>query len=224
MNYPHSSMIVGEMGLIVDATHGCYPCQQLGAEPKPYSQLISNHNNLSKIGIVIDVHNEYDESRCPEEEFGPRAKTSYIIMRMLDGLVMKFMWDPSLNRYTHNDGNQIIWNVTPKRYGVHYNIWSKYGGAEEGGWWYDRGELLEYQAFNNEDTANEVAEKVRKVAEELSEDSKKQHGEAMLASMEWLDARGLDADYLPEPNGEEEYYVMVTDSLPQFDDETPHYE
>lgn len=99
-----------------------------------------------------------------------------------------------------------------------------YGGAEEGGWWYDRGELLEYQAFNNEDTANEVAEKVRKVAEELSLDSKRQHGEAMLASMEWLDARGLDADYLPEPNGEEEYYVMVTDSLPQFSNETPHYE
>ena len=99
-----------------------------------------------------------------------------------------------------------------------------YGGPEEGGWWYDRGELIEYQAFNNEDTANEVAEKVREVAQELSESSKREHGEAMLRSLEWLDARGLDADYLPEPNGEEEYYVMVTDSIPQFSEETPHYE
>ena len=156
MNYPHSSMIVGEMGLIVDATHGCYPCQQLGAEPKPYSQLISNHNNLSKIGIVIDVHNEYDESRCPEEEYGPRSATSYIIMRMLDGLVMKFMWDPSLNRYTHNDGNQIIWNVTPKRYGVHYNIWSEYGGAEEGGWWYDNMAPYDAKTFSLEDSENDA--------------------------------------------------------------------
>lgn len=99
-----------------------------------------------------------------------------------------------------------------------------YGGPEEGGWWYDRGELCEYQVFNNEDTANEVAEKVKEVAKQLSDDSRKKHGEAALRSLEWLEARGLDADYLPEPNGEEEYYVMVTDSLPQFDNEVPHYE
>lgn len=156
MNYPHYGMIVGEIGFIQDATHGCCNHQQEGAEPKPYSQLISNPNNLSKIGIVIETHNEYDESRYPEEEFGPRAKTSYIIMRMLDGLVMKFMWCPNLQHFIQNDGNQIIWNVTPKRYGVHYHTWSRYGGAEEGGWWYDNMAPYDAKTFSLEDSENDA--------------------------------------------------------------------
>lgn len=29
--------------------------------------------------------------------------------------------------------------------------------------------------------------------------------------MEWLEARGLDADYLPEPDGELSYFVTIED-------------
>jgi hypothetical protein len=154
--YLHCDMIVGEIGFIQDATHGCYINQQEGAEPKPYSQLISNQNNLSKIGIVIEIHTEYEESKHPEEEFGPKADSSFIAMRMLDGLVIKFMWNGNIHRYVQDNGNQIIWNVTPKRYGVHYNIWSNYGGAEEGGWWYDNMAPYDAKTFSLEDSENDA--------------------------------------------------------------------
>jgi hypothetical protein len=31
--------------------------------------------------------------------------------------------------------------------------------------------------------------------------------------MDWLDARGLESEYLPEVDGEEEYFVVVEENL-----------
>jgi hypothetical protein len=42
--------------------------------------------------------------------------------------------------------------------------------------------------------------------------------------MEWLEARGLDADYLPEMNGAEEYFVLVTETVPNYQNSKPSYE
>ena len=33
-----------------------------------------------------------------------------------------------------------------------------------------------------------------------------------VAEMEWCEARGLDADYLPEPDGEVTYHVVTEDT------------
>ena len=100
----------------------------------------------------------------------------------------------------------------------------RYGGAEEGGWWYDHAEVLEYQAFPDEETARSVRCKVEERAAELSKDSERRQGEAALRSMEWLEARGLDADYLPEMNGPEEYFVSVTETVPNYQNSKPSYE
>ena len=100
-----------------------------------------------------------------------------------------------------------------------------YGGPEEGGWWYTRSETVAFQEFATEELAQAACDKVRELAEELQADARRQHGESMLASMEWLEARGLEADYLPEPDGAEEYHVSVCQSLPEPQGRTrPHYE
>jgi hypothetical protein len=99
-----------------------------------------------------------------------------------------------------------------------------YGGPEEGGWWYDRAAVLEYKSFPDEDTAAAVADRVRERAAELSLEAERVHGEACLSSLDWLEARGLEPDYLPEPNGPEEYFVMVTESVPSFSVGKPTYE
>jgi len=126
---------------------------------------------------------------------------------------------------------QAAWNEVVKDsekagcyYVVLYSSQRCYGGPEEGGWWYDSNELIEYKVFTTEEAANAVADKVREVAKQMSIDSKRQMDRACLDSLEWLDARGLDADFLPEPDGHEEYYVTVTDRLPEFDQSKPHYE
>lgn len=92
---------------------------------------------------------------------------------------------------------------------------STYGGPEEGGWWRHDSILVKYKEFPSEETANKAAESVRKLAEEMSAEERGIHGEYCLRSMEWLEARGLDADFLPEPDGPSEYYVLVCEEIPQ---------
>lgn len=99
-----------------------------------------------------------------------------------------------------------------------------YGGPEEGGWWYPRNELVAYQEFASESLAEDAAEKVKELADELKRDAQRSHGEHCLRQMEWLDARGLDADYLPEDDGPSDFLVSVTQELPQFNNSRPHYE
>ena len=82
-----------------------------------------------------------------------------------------------------------------------------YGGPEEGGWWGSDTVLIAYECFDTEEAADAAEAKVKELAEQLSQQSKREFGEQCLREMEWLDARGLDADYLPEPDGETNYYV-----------------
>ena len=98
-----------------------------------------------------------------------------------------------------------------------------YGGPEEGGWWYSTGKLEAYKEYPTEELAEEAREKVKVLADELQANSRRAHGEHCLRQLEWLDARGLDADYLPEDDGPEEYEVSVVDELPVFDNRRPHY-
>lgn len=99
-----------------------------------------------------------------------------------------------------------------------------YGGPEEGGWWGHDNILLSYQEFNDEELAKQVAAKVEETAKELAAIARRNHGEHCLRQMEWLDARGLDADFLPEDDGPSDYYVRVCESFPESSYGPRHYE
>lgn len=89
-----------------------------------------------------------------------------------------------------------------------------YGGPEEGGWWGTHTILVSYKEFPSKEAAEAASKAVQKLATELQNESRKEFGEQCLREMEWLDARGLDADFLPEPDGESEFYVIVATELP----------
>jgi serine phosphatase RsbU (regulator of sigma subunit) len=99
-----------------------------------------------------------------------------------------------------------------------------YGGPEEGGWWGRDVFLKAYQDFPSETLARAAAEQVEKLAEELNEQEKRADSEACARSMDWLEARGLDADFLPEPDGPSEYRVIVSQGIPQDSRGARHYE
>lgn len=105
-------------------------------------------------------------------------------------------------------------------------MWSqdRYGGPEEGGWWTTDYVPSAWQRFATEEQAETAKEAVLKLATELNNEAKRAHGEYCQRSMEWLDARGLDADYLPEPDGPESYSVWVMDHVPTESRGATHYE
>lgn len=98
-----------------------------------------------------------------------------------------------------------------------------YGGPEEGGWWYNVNTLVAYQEFPSEESANEAREKVEQLAKDLEEEASREYGEYCLRSCEWLEARGLDADFFPEPDGPTRYHVFVDNELPVYQNARPHY-
>lgn len=99
-----------------------------------------------------------------------------------------------------------------------------YGGPEEGGWWGRNTYIVAYQHFPTRFQAEVAEREIRLLAEELQAESRKTFGEQCLREMAWLDARGLDADFLPEPDGESRYYVKVCEELPTESRGCRHYE
>jgi hypothetical protein len=89
-----------------------------------------------------------------------------------------------------------------------------YGGPEEGGWYGHDTVVVAYQAFPSEEAAEAAAKQVRKLAKKMDQEARREHGQQCLREMDWLDARGLDADFLPEPDGPSEYSVMVSEGIP----------
>ena len=102
--------------------------------------------------------------------------------------------------------------------------YQRYGGPEEGGWYQTMSEVKKYQAFMSRELADKAAERIRVLAKELTDHSRRSYGENCGLQMEWLEARGLDADYLPEDDGPEEYSVSVYSELPVYDNTPAHYE
>jgi hypothetical protein len=90
-----------------------------------------------------------------------------------------------------------------------------YGGPEEGGWWGTDVAVSAYREYLTERDARAAAANVERLAGELSLRAKRDFGEQCLRETDWLDARGLDADFLPEPDGEARYSVYVGRELPQ---------
>lgn len=84
-----------------------------------------------------------------------------------------------------------------------------YGGPEEGGWWGHDMELVAYERFDSEEAAEAAMEAVGDYADKLSREAKDRFYSRCAAECEWLEARGLDSDFLPEVNGEESYHVYL---------------
>lgn len=84
-----------------------------------------------------------------------------------------------------------------------------YGGPEEGGWWGADVELVSFKKFPSEEAAKATHAKVGELCTSLSKEAKDQYGDHCLRSMDWLDERGLDADYLPEPDGPTKFWVVT---------------
>lgn len=89
-----------------------------------------------------------------------------------------------------------------------------YGGPEEGGWGGYDTEVIAYQECVSEEEAEGYKSAIEELAKEMERESKERYGRQCLREMEFLDARGLDANFLPEPNGPESYYVIVCQELP----------
>lgn len=90
-----------------------------------------------------------------------------------------------------------------------YVITPYYGGPEEGGWWGQDVNLVAYQTYATSEEAMAAMGTVKELAEDLSVQAKREYGNHCLQQTEWLNARGLDDDFLPEPDGEVTYSVQV---------------
>lgn len=90
-----------------------------------------------------------------------------------------------------------------------YRIESFYGGPEEGGWWGRDYVLVAYQEVSNDVEAEALRQKIAVLAEDLSKQAKDNFNRGCAAQVEWLEARGLDDDFLPEVDGEDSYIVLT---------------
>ena len=88
-----------------------------------------------------------------------------------------------------------------------------YGGPEEGGWWGNDISLVAYKQYDMEEKAKYVLSKINQLVKELNLESKKAFSKKCSDECDWLEARGLESDYLPEVNGEEEYFVVVENEI-----------
>lgn len=88
-----------------------------------------------------------------------------------------------------------------------------YGGPEEGGWWGEDTSLVAYKEYSNIESAKVALEAINKYAQELNEKSKINFSKRCASECDWLEKRGLDSDYLPEVDGEENYFVVIESTL-----------
>lgn len=88
-----------------------------------------------------------------------------------------------------------------------------YGGPEEGGWWGSDIELIAYEQCFSKEVAEVLIQTIKNLVEELNKDAKSAWGEQCQRENEWLEVRGLGADYFPECDGREEYFVALESVL-----------
>lgn len=86
-----------------------------------------------------------------------------------------------------------------------------YGGPEEGGWWGRDTVLVSHVRVDTREHAEAIRAEVEKLAADLSKQARDGFNAQCAAECEWLEQRGLDADYLPEVDGEVSYRVAVED-------------
>ena len=98
-----------------------------------------------------------------------------------------------------------------------------YGGPEEGGWWGSDLVLLESKWFPTEEEASTVKEKLLERAKELDKAARDQYHRNCASECDWLEERGLDADFLPEPDGPSTYKVFTESRRGELESEGSRY-
>jgi hypothetical protein len=99
-----------------------------------------------------------------------------------------------------------------KREGVFLSIYCRspfYGGPEEGGWWGSDTVLEEYQAFDFIDDARAALNQIGLHVEAENNSAKLEYSKRCRRECEWIEARGLDDNALPEVNGPDSYFVRL---------------
>ena len=100
-----------------------------------------------------------------------------------------------------------------------------YGGPEEGGWYGSDTVLVAHVQVDTHEHAEAIRAEVEKLAEQMTKEAKDAFNRQCADECEWLEARGLDADYLREPDGENRYWVTIEDSAGEHAHQgTRHYE
>lgn len=84
-----------------------------------------------------------------------------------------------------------------------------YGGPEEGGWWGEDVVLMETMFFRFAEDAEAVKDKMAATAKEMNDTATRAYHENCANECDWLEERGLDADFLPEPDGPTKYVVYT---------------
>ena len=84
-----------------------------------------------------------------------------------------------------------------------------YGGPEEGGWWGEDIIIVSYKYYPTKESAEAAMNSVKKLAESETMRAKAEYGDQCLRESEWLEERGLDDNYLSEPDGPDEYFVVL---------------
>lgn len=90
-----------------------------------------------------------------------------------------------------------------------------YGGPEEGGWWGNDNIPVRYAVYQTEEEAEAVAEKINKLAKQLTRQAVQDWGQQCADECAWLEERNLDSDFLPETDGHSTFHVFVGDSVPE---------
>ena len=108
-----------------------------------------------------------------------------------------------------------------RRYVSLYRQERFYGGPEEGGWWGTDWILIESREYMTAAAARAAAAAAERLAAQLTREAVAAHSARCAAECDWLDARGLDADTLPEPDGPDSFSIMVERSPGQFQSRGP---
>lgn len=100
-----------------------------------------------------------------------------------------------------------------------------YGGPEEGGWWGEDTFLVATQSFPLRSAAEDAKTRMQEKIEEWNKEAKRAYGERCRAECDWLEERGLDDNFLPEPDGETRFWIAIEDRAGQFEQRgSRHYE
>ena len=84
-----------------------------------------------------------------------------------------------------------------------------YGGPEEGGWWGHDTKLVASHMFKTDEAAQDAVTQIRTLAESHTNEAAKAFHQQCREECDWLEARGLDDDFLPEVRGHDDYFVLI---------------
>jgi hypothetical protein len=91
----------------------------------------------------------------------------------------------------------------------------RHAGYEEGGWWVTDQTVVAYKEYPSKELAERAVKQIEQMASELEHQATLAHGKHCAESMKWLEQRGLEADFMPEPDGAAKYRVVLSQEIPE---------